>query len=110
MSRSRRSATVLLAGLLITLLVAGVASYYASSRPDGLEYVAERTGFADRGEESAASDGPLADYRTAGVDDPRLSGGIAGVLGALVVLGLAFGLFWILRRRDPRADASADGV
>ena len=33
--------------LVASLLVAGVASYYASSHPDGLEYVAEQTGFID---------------------------------------------------------------
>ena len=32
--------------LLVSLLVAGVASYYASCHPDGLEYVAEQTGFS----------------------------------------------------------------
>ena len=35
------------------LLVAGVASYYASSHPDGLEHVAEQTGFIDSAEDSA---------------------------------------------------------
>jgi cobalt/nickel transport protein len=89
----------LAAGLLLALLVAGVASFYASSHPDGLEYVAEKTGFLHTAEDSAASDSPLADYSTQGVDDPRLSGGIAGVAGSLVVLVLAGGLFMLLRRR-----------
>ena len=35
----------LLAGLLASLLLAGVASFYASSSPDGLEKVAEDIGF-----------------------------------------------------------------
>jgi len=98
--RSSRSRGALLAALLVALLVAGVGSYYASSNPDGLEYVAERTGFGDSAEDSPTADGPLADYRTEGVDDDRLSGGLAGVAGALVVLALAGGLFWGLRRRD----------
>ncbi len=92
------------AGLLLALLVAGVASFYASSHPDGLEYVAEQTGFLHTAEDSAAADSPLADYSTKGVDDARLSGGIAGVAGSLVVLALAGGLFMLLRRRG---DASA---
>jgi len=88
--------------LVVSLLVAGVASYYASSHPDGLEYVAEQTGFIDSAEDSATADSPLADYQTSGIDDARLSGGVAGVIGVLVMLALSTGLFWAIRRREPR--------
>jgi cobalt/nickel transport protein len=91
----------LIVGLIAALLIAGVASYYASAHPDGLEYVATKTGFLDAGEDSPAADSPLADYQTKGVDDERLSGGLAGVTGTLVVLLLAGGLFLALRRRGP---------
>ena len=91
--------------VLLSLLVAGVASYYASTHPDGLERVAGQTGFLDSAEDSAAADSPLADYETTGVDDARLSGGLAGVIGVLVVLLLSAGLFRVLRRRDGPADA-----
>jgi cobalt/nickel transport protein len=85
--------------LLVALLVAGVASYYASSHPDGLESVAGQTGFLDRAADSPTAKSPLADYSTKGVDNDRLSGGIAGVIGSLSVLVLAGGLFRGLRRR-----------
>ncbi|WP_199286836.1 PDGLE domain-containing protein [Nocardioides houyundeii] len=95
---SRRSFYVV--SLLVALLVAGFASYYASAHPDGLEYVAEQTGFLDTAEEEhAASDSPLADYQTTGIDNERLSGGIAGVAGVLLVLVVSGGLFLALRRR-----------
>ena len=94
--------------LLLALLVAGGASFYASSHPDGLEYVAEQTGFLDTAEDSPTSDSPLADYSTAGVDDARLSGGIAGVLGCLLVLTLGGGLFMVLRRSDEPAEAEPE--
>ncbi|WP_307807684.1 PDGLE domain-containing protein [Nocardioides xinjiangensis] len=86
--------------LVVSLLVAGVASYYASSHPDGLEYVAEQTGFLGSAEDSATADSPLADYQTSGVDDARLSGGLAGVIGVVVMLVLSTGLFWLVRRRE----------
>lgn len=92
--------------LLASLLVAGVASYYASSHPDGLEYVAEQTGFIDSAEDSATADSPLADYQTSGVDDARLSGGLAGVVGVVVMLVLSTGLFWLVRRREPADSGS----
>ena len=97
----------LLGFLLATLLVAGVASYYASSDPDGLERVAATAGFADSERESRAADSPFADYETRGVDDERIGGGLAGVAGSLGVLLLAGGLFWVLRRRTPH-DADPD--
>lgn len=97
---------LLVVALVVSLLVAGVASYYASAHPDGLEYVAEQTGFIDAAEDSATSDSPLADYQTTGVDDARLSGGLAGVLGVVVMLVLSTGLFWLIRRRDPSEHSS----
>ena len=75
--------------LLIALLIAGVGSYYASAHPDGLNFVAEKTGFSDQEKSSSTNNGPLAGYETNGVDDARLSGGIAGVVGCLLVLTLA---------------------
>lgn len=88
----------------VCLLVAGVVSFYTAAAPDGLEFVAQQTGFADSAEESATADSPFADYRTSGVDDDRLSGGLAGVIGVVVMLLVSGALFWLLRRRgDPAA-------
>jgi len=85
-------------GLLLALLLAGVASYYAASSPDGLNRVAQDKGFA--APEQQRNDGtPLAGYETRGVAQDRLSGGLAGVTGSLVVLVLAGGLVRVLRTR-----------
>ncbi|WP_165821255.1 PDGLE domain-containing protein [Nocardioides gansuensis] len=101
-----RTRTFLALGLLVCLLVAGVASYYASAHPDGLEHVAEQAGFGHTAEDSATADSPLADYQTRGVEDSRVSGGLAGVAGVALVAVLGGGLFWLVRRRDP---AASDG-
>jgi len=101
-----RTKTFMVVGVLVALLIAGVVSFYASSSPDGLEYVAEKTGFSDTADESATEDGPMAGYSAKGVDDPRLSGGIAGITGALVVLVLAGGIAMLVRRSGAeRGDA-----
>lgn len=113
MSTSIRSSTrrvsnraLILAGLVIALLIAGVASYYASSSPDGLEFVAEKTGFLSSAKDSPAADSPFADYQTAGIDNARLSGGVAGVVGVGIVLLVGSGLFWIIRARSrPTAES-----
>jgi hypothetical protein len=97
----RRTTGFVLAGLLVALLIAGVGSRYASSSPDGLESAASTTGFADTARDSAAAGSPLADYGVAGVSEGWLSGGVAGVVGVLLVLALAGGLTLLLRRRSP---------
>lgn len=95
-ARTRR---FLLVSLAVTLVIAGFVSLYASAHPDGLEYVAEAAGFLDTAEEPATATSPLADYGVRGVADPRLSGGLAGVLGVIVTLLLAGGLAWLVKRR-----------
>lgn len=93
---SRR--TFLLVFLGVTLLLAGVASYYASAHPDGLEFVAEKTGFLHTAEDSATAGSPFADYGTSGLGE-RLGTGVAGVIGVLVTLVLAGGVALAVRRR-----------
>ncbi len=89
---------VVVTGLLVALLLAGVVSYYAASAPDGLNRVAQDQGFAAT-EEQRNDVTPLAGYETAGVEDGRLSGGLAGLTGCVVVLALAGGLTQVLRSR-----------
>jgi cobalt/nickel transport protein len=85
-------------GLILSLVLAGGVSYYASSQPDGLEKVAGDIGFLDSAKESAVEDGPLAGYGVAGVDNERISGGLAGVIGVASTAAVSFGLFYALRR------------
>lgn len=95
--------SLVLAGLLVALVLAGGVSYYASSSPDGLEHVAESLGFGGTAQEHASTGSPLADYSTSGVENARLSGGLAGVIGVAVTGLLAFALMYAVRRRGSRA-------
>lgn len=104
----RRRWGFLVVGLLLSLLLAGVASFYASGAPDGLEKVAADRGFQDTAREHPLERGPLAGYGTRGVHDARLSGGLAGVAGVAVTLVVAGGLFRLLARRR-RADEPGPG-
>jgi len=85
-------------GLAVSLVLAGGVSYYASSQPDGLEKVAGDIGFLDSAKESAVEEGPLAGYGVAGVENERISGGLAGVIGVASTAAVSFGLFYALRR------------
>lgn len=95
----RRIPLVLVVGLVLALALAGVGSFYASSAPDGLNRVAEDLGFAASEREPASPDSPFAGYGTRGVENERLSGGLAGVTGVLLTLGVAGGAAWALRTR-----------
>jgi cobalt/nickel transport protein len=95
------------AGLVVALVLAGVVSFYASSFPDGLEWVAGQAGFEGAATEHAAvSYSPFADYQVAGITDARLSGGLAGIAGTLLVLAVGMGLMWLLARRHRTAKES----
>ncbi|MBA9004107.1 PDGLE domain-containing protein [Thermomonospora cellulosilytica] len=100
----------LLAFLLVALVVAGVLSYYASGDPDGLTKVAEDKGFAAQEKEHALSDSPVSDYGVKGVENERLSGGLAGVLGVGLTAAVGGGLFWLVRRRDGRDEKAPAGA
>ncbi len=90
----------LIAGFVLSLVLAGVVSNFASSSPDGLEKVAEDIGFLDSAKEHSNADGPLADYGVKGIENERLSTGAAGVIGVIATAGASTGLFLLLRRKN----------
>ena len=90
----------LIAGFVLSLVLAGVVSNYASSSPDGLEKVAEDIGFLDCAKEHTNADGPLADYGVKGIENERLSTGTAGVIGVIATAGVSTGLYLVLRRKS----------
>jgi len=90
---------------VVALVLAGVVSFYASSSPDGLTKVSEDKGFADTRTHHGAAHSPLAGYSATDVDDERLSGGLAGVVGVVVVLVLSTGVVYLVRRRSHRSAA-----
>jgi cobalt/nickel transport protein len=93
-----------------TVLIAGVLSLFASSSPDGLdsatlqgchviqtaegEHLAGSC-IAQHATEHAMAVSPLAEYTVFGHSG---SVGVAGIIGAVVVLALAGGVFWLLAR------------
>ncbi len=84
-------------GLAVALVLAFFVSPFASSQPDGLEKVAGDKGFLETAEDSAVAGSPLADYTTEGIDNERLSTGVAGIIGVAVTFAVGFGLFALSR-------------
>ncbi|MGD9531189.1 PDGLE domain-containing protein [Pseudonocardia sp.] len=99
--------------LLVALIIAGGVSYFASSSPDGLDSVTLHgcvlnadgepeagTCIAQNATDHHLAESPFADYALFGGDGTV---GAAGVVGVLVCVVVAGGLFWLLRRRTPNS-------
>ncbi len=103
----RSNRRIMTVGLVAALALAGFVSYYASTSPDGLEKVAHDKGIDSKEREHAVKDSPLADYQVKDVDDERISGGLAGVIGVGATLAAGTGVFVVVRRRRDRAETAA---
>ncbi len=92
---------VWVAGLLLALSLV-ILSPLASSRPDGLEWVAQQRGFLDQAQ------GPIfnviPDYLLPGMSNETLATILAGVVGVLIVLGVMFGATYLRRSRRETGD------
>jgi hypothetical protein len=93
-----RLAAFIAAGLLVAFALAFFVSPEASSKPDGLNKVAIDEGFADQEKAHATEDSPLAGYGVEGVDNDRLSTGLAGIVGVTVTFAVMGGAFLLLRQ------------
>jgi cobalt/nickel transport protein len=96
-------------GIVVTLVLAGFVSLFASASPDGLESVlltgcdttdGEITGgtcvLQATGEHEIG--GAFADYGMSFLDNEILGASLAGILGVLLTLAIATGFFWLLAR------------
>ncbi len=90
--------------LVVSLVIGGFVSWFASQEPDGLERVAEDSGFSD------AAGHPrfelLPDYSVPGLS-PFWSNALAGLIGTAVVFGLVILTGRLLSRRRSKEDSGA---
>jgi len=82
-----------LVALGVCLLVA-ILSPLASSSPDGLERIAEDKGFLGLAGESPFQ--IIADYVFPGIQNEALATITAGIIGTLLLFGIAYGLAAVL--------------
>ncbi len=95
---------LLAVSVAVMIAVIGLGlSQFASSEPDGLEFVAEAEGFAGAAQDHSLGDSPFADYGEEGT-----SRAIAAGVGIVITLGLGYGLFKILGRSDSDHSTGAD--
>ena len=96
-----RSAIGFAAAAVVVLLIAMVASQFASDQPDGLEFVAEQQGFADAAGEHALAGEPLGDYGGNLGGSRQVNLAIAGAVGVAMTFALVLGTLWLVRARRP---------
>ena len=84
-------------GLIIALLVVLLAPF-ASGHPDGLEWAAELSGFANTAQESPY--GLLSGYTLPFLGDSAFSTILAGLIGVLAAAALVFGLLRMVKRSE----------
>ena len=110
---TRRTGMTLFAvgAIVVALLLAALASPFASTSPDGLNKVAVDKGFDRHAKASAVADGPLAGYAVKDVKNEKVSKGLSGVAGVaitLLVAGSLFGGLWfVARRRSARSQGAS---
>ena len=75
--------------IILSIIIAVSAAFFASAHPDGLEKVAQNLGFIERGVERISL---MTDYSVPFVKHEGLSASIAGILGVFLMLGL----FWLV--------------
>ena len=97
MTRIRLGAFIA-AGLAVACALAFFVSPQASSKPDGLDRVAIDKGFDRKERAHALDDLPTAGYAVKGVDNKRLSTGLAGLIGVAIAFAFGAGLVVVVRR------------
>jgi cobalt/nickel transport system permease protein len=84
-------------GLGIATLLA-VLSPLASAHPDGLEWVAEQKGFLETAR--APLYNIIPDYVFPGISNEALATIVAGIIGMLIVFGVALGVAFMRRKKE----------
>ncbi len=90
------------AGVIAAILLVVFVAPNASSDPDGLERVAEDTGFITTAEEPLLG-GPFVDYGVAGIESEALGTVIAGVVGTVITFAIGLIGLGALRRSRARS-------
>ena len=90
--------------ILIAVLIAVLAAFFASRNPDGLDKVSNVLGFAESAKENVAV---MKDYEINILGQNKISSAIAGVIGVFVVFGIFEIVYFLLRQKRSIPSQSA---
>ncbi len=96
---SPKNKKFLMGGIAVALIIAVLAPFLASSNPDGLDSTMEKV--MQNPETEPAFESPLPDYTIPALGEDNPLGGVTAlVLGTLLVLGIAYGLGIVLKKKN----------
>ena len=72
----------------VSVVIAILAAFFASTNPDGLDFISEKFAFAEKGQAGAAL---MAGYSLKFLPEGGVSTSVAGIAGVLITLGI----FWL---------------
>jgi cobalt/nickel transport system permease protein len=107
-ARRMPRARLVVAGMILSLVVAVGVAQLAVDDPDGLERVAEDLAFADVARDHTFGNVIFSDYATAGITNEPLSLAIAGTAGTLLTVTFGTGLLMLIRDRRRGASRHQD--
>ncbi len=84
--------------LVISLILAGILSPFASSLPDGLERVAQDLGFFEKESGLWKLPSPFSDYEFIFTSNPILATALAGIFGVVFLTIVGFSVYFLLKR------------
>jgi hypothetical protein len=85
----------------IAAAIAVLAAFFASTHPDGLDFTAEKLGFAGKSQERNTL---MTDYRLKYFPEGVVSTALAGIAGILITLGVFQLTVYIIKKRNSRID------
>ena len=95
--------SLIVVAVVICIVISCLSPYIASGNPDGLEKSAEDSGLAEDfqiEEINGIPDAIFPDYAFASAPDNQVLQVVALVIGAIVTLGVGYGVAAILRSRN----------
>ena len=91
----------------VAVIIAILAAFFASAHPDGLDFVAEKFGFAEKGQGHQA---PMPDYSLKFLPEGSVSTSLAGIAGILIVLAIFWLAAYILKKGEGYMKGNKKGL
>ncbi|OGC22850.1 hypothetical protein A2291_08720 [candidate division WOR-1 bacterium RIFOXYB2_FULL_42_35] len=81
----------------VAVIIAIAAAFFASTHPDGLDFVSEQFGFAEKGLDHIS---PMPNYAVPFLTEGGTSTSLAGLAGIVIILAAFFLTAYVLKKKS----------